>query len=108
MSALLLVCASLFRLWGRGAVLSVLVGGGWNAASLWTLRRMLGAWLGPRPSRRRALGWLFLKFPCLYLLAFALLRLPAISAMGFGVGFTIVLGIGIAWGVRQAMRMFSR
>ena len=104
-AGLLLIGAGVLSFWSRQAALGVLAGGGWNAASLWSLRRMLGAWLGPRPSWRRALGWLFVKFPCLYLLAFALLRLPTISAMGFGVGFTIVLLLGIVWGARQAMRL---
>ena len=102
-AGLVLIGAGVVSFWSRQAALGILAGGGWNAASLWSLRRMLGAWLGPRPSRRRALGWLFVKFPCLYLLAFALLRLPMISAMGFGIGFTIVLILGLVWGAQQAM-----
>jgi len=98
-----------FRMWAIGAVVTVLVGacmallgaaplafgiicgGLWNLASLWCLTQLLDAWLGPHPSRRRAVLWLLVKFPLLYLLIFTALRQPAIALAGFGIGFTLVL-----------------
>ena len=77
-------------------VRGVLVGGLWNLANLYCLTRLLTAWLGPRRSTRRVVGWLLVKFIALYFLAFALLRLPGVSPVGFGVGFTVVL-IGAIW-----------
>ena len=87
--------------------LGVLAGGLWNLANLYCLTRLLTAWLGPprpaghdgrggRRSTRRVVGWLLVKFIALYFLAFALLRLPGVSPVGFGVGFTVVL-IGAVW-----------
>jgi hypothetical protein len=77
-------------------VRGVLVGGLWNLANLYCLTRLLTAWLGPQRSTRRVVGWLVVKFVALYLLAFALLRLPGVSPAGFGAGFTIVL-IAAVW-----------
>ena len=77
--------------WGLRAALGVGVGGIWNLASLWCLVQLLNAWLGQSPSKKRALGWLLVKFPCLYGLAFLLLWTRAVSPVGFGIGFTIVL-----------------
>lgn len=98
--------------------LGLLAGGLWNLANLYCLTRLLTAWLGPprpaghdgrpprlwrsagrgggRRSTRRVVGWLLVKFIALYVLAFALLRLPGVSPVGFGVGFTVVL-IGAVW-----------
>lgn len=78
-------------------LLGLLVGGVWNAANLWCLTRLLLAWLGPRPSVPRALLWVGIKFPLLYLAAFALLRLPVVSLLGFALGFTLVLALAIGW-----------
>ena len=83
----------------------IMAGAAWNAASLWCLTHLLRAWLGPTPSRRRALGWLMIKFPLLYLLAFALISNPHVSVVGFGVGFTLVLLGGLAWYARHLQRM---
>ena len=93
----LAVCAALAQAgWGPMAAAGVLVGGLWNLASLWCLSQLLAAWLGPQPSRRRAIVWLCVKFPLLYLAAFALLRQPGLSLLGFGVGFSVVLVVAVA------------
>ena len=75
----------------------LLAGAAWNAASVWCLGRLLRAWLGPAPSTRRAVGWLAVKFPLLYLLVFLLISQPGISVAGFGCGFTLVLAGVVAW-----------
>lgn len=85
-------------------VWGVLAGGAWNLASLWCLSRLLHAWLGPQHSRRRVLGWLLVKFPLLYLVAFGLLHTRAVSAMGFGIGFSVILAMAIG---RFALRAKS-
>lgn len=88
---------------GGGALaLSVLVGGLWHTASLWSLSRLLHAWLGPQPSKRRVIGWLLVKFPALYAAAFALLTRQTISCLGFGIGFTVVLVTAIGCVALQA------
>jgi len=87
--------------------LGVLAGALWNLASLWCLTQLLRAWLGPHPSRRRVLLWLLVKFPLFYLLVFVLLRHPAISIVGFGVGFTLVLLLVMGWVIRQSQRALA-
>ena len=87
----LAIGAALTTVIDRSLTLGLLVGGAWNAASLWCLTKMLGSWLSPSPSQRRAIGWLLVKFPLLYAGAVLALRAPAISLVGFGVGFTIIL-----------------
>ena len=82
--------------------LGIAIGGAWNLASLWCLARLLNAWLGPRRSNRRVLGWLLAKFPLLYLLAFACFHLPAVSMTGVGIGFTVVLVVVIGGFALQA------
>ena len=82
-----------------------IAGAVWNALNLWCLTRLLQAWLGPRPSRRLALGWLLAKFPLLYAAAWVCLSHPGSSAAGFGVGFTVVLIAAMAWFAFQAQRM---
>ncbi len=73
----------------------VLAGGLWNLTSLWCLAQLLRAWLGPKPSQRRAIGWLLVKFPFLYVGIFFLMRHPAVSLLGFGIGFTVVLVVAV-------------
>ena len=83
----------------------LLTGAAWNGANLWCLRRLLAAWLGPRRSTRRAVGWLLVKFPLLYALAFVLLR-RGVSLVGFSVGFTLVLAaviISLALSARRPL-----
>lgn len=77
--------------WGARLALGVLAGGLWNGASLWCLANLLQAWLGPSPSQRKVIGWLLVKFPLLYVLAFGALKLPPVSLIGFGIGFTVTL-----------------
>ena len=89
-------------LWNTRAALGVIAGGFWNLANLWCLERVLSAWLQPQPSRRRALGWVLVKFPLLYLLAFMLLRVSFVSLVGFGIGFTVVLVVAIWWFILRA------
>ena len=76
-------------------VIGVFVGGAWNLASIWCLAHLLDTWLGTQHSQRRAIGWLLVKFPLLYTLLVVLLRHPAISLLGFGIGFTIVLVVAV-------------
>jgi len=73
----------------------VLAGGLWNAANLWCLSQALGSWLAPGQTRRRQIGWFVVKFPLLYAVAFGLLQIPGFSLIGFGIGFTIVLGSAV-------------
>ena len=82
----------------------VLAGGAWHLISLWCLAQLLSAWL-VRHSTRRVVGWLLLKFPLLYLAAYGLLQRWRVSAMGFGIGFTVVLVTALAWLVWQAPRL---
>lgn len=89
--ALLSAAAAAIGFWNAPLALGVFAGAWWNAASLWCLTHLLTAWLGPAPSRRRAVGWLLVKFPLLYAVVFVFLRAPALSAIGFGLGFSAVL-----------------
>ena len=102
----LAVCALVAHIgWGPMAASGVLAGGLWNLASLWCLAQLLAAWLGARPSRRRAILWLSVKFPLLYLAAFTLLRQPGFSLVGFGVGFSIVLAVAVVALAANARQM---
>ncbi len=91
---------------GGSVMLGVLAGAAWNLASLWCLTRMMGAWLGPNGSTKRAAGWILVKFPLLYLLAFAMLR-SSISIIGFGIGFSVVLLVSVAWFVLNAQKLMA-
>ena len=82
---------------GGRLALGIAAGGTWNIASLWCLARLLSAWCRPRPSRRQVLGWFFLKFPLLYVAVFSLLRMPAVSLVGFSIGFSLVLFLAVGW-----------
>lgn len=85
----------------------VLAGALWNAANLWCLSKALGAWLKPQPTpparrswlpgwaRRQQIGWFLVKFPLLYAAAFGLVQIPGVSLIGFGIGFTVVLGSAV-------------
>lgn len=90
-AALLLPVGAAVLRWGPRAALGVAAGGAWNLTSLWCLVQLLSVWLGPQRSTRRVVGWLLVKFPALYLTAWLLLRHQAVSPVGFGVGFTVVL-----------------
>lgn len=96
------VVATIVAAWHARFALGMVAGMWWNVASLWCLTRLLAAWLGPHPSRRRAIGWLLVKFPLLYAVVLVLLRAPSVSSLGFGVGFSagllllmVALGFGI-------------
>ena len=93
----LAVAAVATLLWNARAAVGVIAGGFWNLANLWCLERLLSAWLRPQPARRRALGWVLVKFPLLYLVAFMLFRASFMSLVGFGIGFTVVLAVAIWW-----------
>ena len=83
--------------WGAAAALSVAAGGAWNLANLWCLSRALGVWINPQQAPRRVrIGWFLVKFPLLYAVAFGMLKIPGTSLIGFGVGFTMVLGSALA------------
>lgn len=76
---------------GSALLLGFLAGGAWNLVNLWCLAHLLRAWIGPRPSRRRVVGWLVVKFPLWYAAAILVLQQPGVSLVGFGAGFTLVL-----------------
>ncbi|GEM_PF-6046354 len=78
-------------------VVGALAGAAWNGASLWCFAQLVQAWVGPRPSRRRAIGWLLVKFPVLYAMIFLMLWSGRVSWVGFSVGFSIVLVAAIGW-----------
>ena len=96
-AAVTTAAAAIANLMGAvGPSLGILAGGLWNLLSLWCLVRLLNAWVGPQRSTRRALGWLLVKFPLLYALLFVAFRHQAISLVGFGIGFTLVLCVALA------------
>lgn len=104
-SSVVVIATLLAWRWGRGMAIGVLAGGLWNLVSLWCLAQLLRAWLGPQPSRRRAIAWLLVKFPLLYVVIFRVFQSPGVSVLGFGIGFTVVLGVSLAWWLWQAQRM---
>ena len=104
-AAVVVLCAVASLRWSVKGTVGVLAGGVWNLASLWCLVHLLNAWLGPTPSRRRAITWLVLKFPLLYLLAVGVLLNQRVSVVGFGLGFTVVLLILVGWFALQARHM---
>jgi hypothetical protein len=104
-AALVAVAASVGWMWSPRTAFSVAIGGGWNLASLFCLAQLLRAWLGPNASRRRVLGWLLVKFPLLYLVAFGLLRGALVSFVGFAAGFSVVLVAALGWWLVRAQRM---
>ncbi len=90
-------------------LVGILFGALWNAVSLWCLSRLLRAWLGPGPSRRRAIGWLMVKFPALYVAIYLALRHQAVTPLGFGIGFSLVLaGALVLLAVRARQGITSR
>ncbi len=107
-SAISLAPAAVIAAAGFGArtAAGVVIGGVWNLASLWCLTQMLQAWIGPRPSQRRVIGWLLVKFPLLYAGIFLIFQTKAVPFGAFSVGFTLVLLVAIVafmMGLRQAM-----
>ncbi|MCH8002563.1 MAG: hypothetical protein IIA34_13010 [Proteobacteria bacterium] len=90
---------------GWNAAVGIIAGGLWNLLSLWVLSQLLNAWLGPNHSTRRAVSWIVVKFPLLYLLAFGLIHWSLISIIGFTIGFSIILITAIGTFTVNAMRM---
>lgn len=68
----------------------IVAGGAWSLVNLWGLTRISTVWLR-QAHRGRTLAWFLFKFPCLYAIAMYLLTRPAVSPMGFGIGFTVML-----------------
>ena len=99
--------ALLASCWSRPTAIGMMAGGAWNLASLHCLVRMLRAWLGAARSTRRALGWLLLKLGVLYPLAIVLIRHRYSSILGFSLGVTIVLFVGIVGFIWPARRFPS-
>ena len=91
--------------WDVAVATGIVVGGLWNLASFWCLANLLQAWLGPKPSRRRAVTWLLIKFPLLYGVIFTVFISRAVSSIGFGIGFTVVLVVLLGWYVLRAPQM---
>ena len=87
--------------------IGLLAGAAWNLASFWCLRRLLAAWIGPRASQPRAIGWVVAKLAVLYPSAYLMLRHPLVSPIGFGLGFTLVLLAGMGLSLAQAQRRIA-
>ena len=87
--------------------IGLICGAAWNAANFWCLTRLLAAWVGPRRSQPRAIGWVLVKLAVVYPSAFLLLRHPQVSPIGFGLGFTLVLLIGIGAFAGRAQRSLA-
>lgn len=85
--------------------LGVAAGMLWNAASLWCLGQLLRVWVGPGASKRRVAMWVVVKFPLLYAAALWLLTHPAVSVVGFGLGFTMMLTLAGLWMLLSARRL---
>lgn len=90
--------------WNLSVACGILAGGAWNLANLWCLAHALTAWLSPQRSLRQTLGWFIVKFPVLYLAVFGLLALARCSAVGFGIGFLIVLTVAIITSIISLQR----
>ena len=85
--------------------LGVIGGVCWNLTSLFCLRQIMGAWLGPHPSRARVIVWMLVKFPLLYVLIILLFRLSSTaSIVGFSIGFSLALLGALLLLVRHPMR----
>lgn len=95
-AALAATAALAFLGWGISSAAGVLAGGAWHLSSLWCLAKMLNAWLGPKPSQKKAVAWVLVKFPLLYFAVFALFQNRLVPFAAFSVGFSVVLLIAIA------------
>ena len=93
--------------WAPPTALGVFAGGAWNIVNLWCLTRLLAAWLGPQRSQRRVIGWLLVKFLVLYGLACGLLQHPAVSILGFSIGFSVILATAVAFLALRGRSMFA-
>ena len=96
--------AAVIALWKPGVAVGVIIGGVWNLTSVWCLGRLLSTRVTPKPSRGKTIAWALVKFPLLYLLVGFLFMTRAVSLLGFGIGFTIVLLFAMGWFWLQASR----
>ena len=101
------LAAMIAAAWSLRLAISVAAGGAWNLASLWCFARVLRAWMGPAPSTGRAVLWVAIKFPLLYFLTYHILSSPSISAIGFGIGFSVVLFFVLARFAVYAQQLVS-
>ena len=92
---------------GARAAAGVALGGLWNLASLWCLAHMLQAWIGPKPSQRRALAWLLVKFPLLYAAIFFVFQTSFVPFQAFTVGFSVVLVSALTVFLAHARQMMG-
>ena len=90
-------------LWDVSVARGILAGGVWNLVNLWCLARTLRVWFGAS-SRAHTVKWILVKFPLLYLVAIGILLSPGVSAVGFGIGFSVVLAIAISATVLHLQR----
>ena len=81
--------------------LGLLAGAGWQLLSVACLRRLLRAWLRPRPSTRAVVGWLLLKISLVGLLAAWLAAAPAPFLAWFGIGFTGAMAAVVGWSLQR-------
>ena len=89
--------------WDVAVSVGVLAGGAWNLLNLWSLGQTLSVWLDAHPSRVRSVAWFLVKFPLLYAVAVGLLMTPGVSAMGFGLGFSVTLAAALIASVVSAL-----
>ena len=82
--------------------LGALAGVGWQLLSVACLRRLLDAWLQPRPSTWRVVAWLALKIGLVLMLAAGLAAASTTFLVGFSVGFTVAMVLVIGWCARHS------
>lgn len=87
--------------WDATMALGIAAGGLWNIANLWCLTHALRAWLGAASTKRRTVMWVLLKFPLLYAAVVMVLMQPAVSPVGFAIGFSLVLGLMLLVSLRH-------
>lgn len=102
---LFIASAVAWAFFGSRAAAGIIAGGAWNLTSLWCLTRLLQAWIGPKPSQRRAMAWALVKFPLLYAAIFVVFQTKIVAFAAFSAGFSIVLATALAafvFSLRQA------
>jgi hypothetical protein len=71
--------------------LSILIGAAWGCVNLYFLKRLFEEYIkGADRNFLQCFAWLGIKFPLLYLLGFALLKLKFFSNFGLTGGFTLI------------------
>lgn len=107
--AIATIAAGVGLFWGTTPALAIAAGGLWNLLNITCLIRFLLVLTEQEPGSKRSKPaslrlalWFLVKFPLLYGAAFLLLWKLNISALGFAVGFSVVLLIAVFAGWMQA------